>query len=481
MRYALPCPPTAALAALLFSAFAASFASAGNLLPNGNFEMGNAGFTSTAAYVPSGVISWGQYAIRTSAASAAPIFCQSDHTSGSGKFLICDGIAGSPTIAWRSQASVCAGKSYQFSAWLNNVLCSLNMDDPLLELRADGVALTPALVLPESPNAWVHRTGTFTATGPTVLLEIVSLSLSGNGNDFAIDDVTLEPVGSNLVANGDFELGNVGFGSAATFKAAGPLTWGEYSIRTDAGTLGNDTCGTDHTSGSGNFLVCDGFGGTETVAWTSTVAVSPGHKYSFRAFVSNVLCDLNMADPILQLRVGGIPLTTPVTLPESPNEWIAIGGSFTPSASSVLLEIVTLSTAGDGNDFGVDDVVLDCLERVCAADFGFASGGGTLSVCGDDLTLAGSSATLELSGSVPFATALLFAGVASNPTPVPGGTLLPFPAALVLPLPLNGAGALSFPVPGGAGAPLPVYLQAAVPNGSGSALLSNAVGVLIGT
>lgn len=119
---------------------------------------------------------------------------------------------------------------------------------------------------------------------------------------------------------------------------------------------------------------------------------------------------------------------------------------------------------------------------VCQTDLGFGGPGAlALSLCGDDLTGAGSVATLALSGAAPASPVFLPIGLVNGPIPFKGGTLVPFPyVLLVTGLTTNGAGAFAFPVPGGAGPSVTLYMQALVPNG-GTLEFSNALEVLLGT
>jgi len=81
-------------------------------------------------------------------------------------------------------------------------------------------------------------------------------------------------------------------------------------------------------------------------------------------------------------------------------------------------------------------------------------------VCGDDLSL-GTTAELALIGATPSSLAYLGVSFVANPTPIFGGTAVPFPAQLLVPLPIDGAGVGRIaPVNGGFG-PFSVDVQGA--------------------
>lgn len=160
---------------------------------NGDFEQGNVGFTSDHSYVASGSMFSGQISVRTSAATANGNWCQFDHDTGSGSFLLCDGSSSTAAAAWRQTVSVCQGETYVFRVYVNNLVCSGNFNDPLIVLRAGGVDITGPLVVPETPNQWIPLSGTFVATSNSMILEIRSNTGSGAGNDYGIDDITVLP------------------------------------------------------------------------------------------------------------------------------------------------------------------------------------------------------------------------------------------------------------------------------------------------
>lgn len=115
--------------------------------------------------------------------------------------------------------------------------------------------------------------------------------------------------------------------------------------------------------------------------------------------------------------------------------------------------------ATNGGQSGIILITPD-TDVICQADLGFA-GPGTLDLdlCGGDLS-SGTTADLSLTGALPNVGAWLFAGLSQLPVPFKGGTLVPVPWALLLPLPVDASGHGGIAgVPGGIG-PLTVYVQA---------------------
>jgi len=167
--------------------------------------------------------------------------------------------------------------------------------------------------------------------------------------------------GSQIIQNGDFEQGNISLSQGNTdlscdfnYKSSGKLTNGDYSIRR-SGNLGNGQwCAKDHTTGSnfGHFLVVDG-GGTVTFR----PIVESGKTYSFCAFVNNLVCSsLDHHDPVIVMKLNGQIIAGPLTLTESPDQWVQLSASFVATSSTAILTIESTSDEMSGNDWALDDV-----------------------------------------------------------------------------------------------------------------------------
>jgi hypothetical protein len=115
----------------------------------------------------------------------------------------------------------------------------------------------------------------------------------------------------------------------------------------------------------------------------------------------------------------------------------------------------------------------------CQANVGYGGpGAGLLSLCGGDLS-SGTTADLWLQGAAPGQVAFLAVGPTFTPTPVFGGTFVPLPPVVVVPLVTDASGAIGLPNLTGGGGPVSTYVQylvldAAQPQGIG---FSNALRV----
>ncbi len=167
--------------------------------------------------------------------------------------------------------------------------------------------------------------------------------------------------GPELTKNGDFELGNQDFTNDYTyFNPGSPTTIGAYSVlnQTQVFAANSQWACLDHTSfgSAGQMLIVDGYGGP--IAWQQTVTVTAGTNYSFYAWFNNlVIPTKNHDDPQMALFVGNTQIAGPLNLPESPDQWVRICGTWTAMASgTVVLSIRMLATTDIGNDVAIDDI-----------------------------------------------------------------------------------------------------------------------------
>lgn len=168
---------------------------------------------------------------------------------------------------------------------------------------------------------------------------------------------------TNLVQNGDFELGDTLFSSAHTygnFAGGNPLQllWGagQYAIATNPNSThsGFASC-TDHTSGSGNMMVVNGATTPNMTIWCQTISVTPNTNYFFSAWFTSV----HSSNPAqLSFTADGVALGTNISLSSTTCLWqnFAQTWSSGPSQNSVTICITNQVLGGGGNDFAIDDI-----------------------------------------------------------------------------------------------------------------------------
>lgn len=211
-------------AALLVSAAASG---APNLVPNGDFEAGNTGFTTdyilnTASGIPEGV-----YDVRT---DGGPPYHPSwatygDHTTGSGLYYIGNGSSDTTDIVWQNAApiAITAGTSYFFEAFLSNICCNSTFTGPnaqpalTFSVSLDGgTTFTPldSLTIPvNSTGIWYGLSTTFSSgTATSAILRLTNAQDALSGNDFGLDDIFLGEQSSVVPAPGAIALFGLGIG-----------------------------------------------------------------------------------------------------------------------------------------------------------------------------------------------------------------------------------------------------------------------------
>lgn len=168
-----------------------------NLVVNGDFSLGNTGFSSSYTYAagPSTVLNEGFYSVYTNPFSVHTGFTSfADHTTGTGNMLIING-AGSPVDLWCQTITVTPNTDYDFSAWFAN--CSSVTTGafvPILQFKINGVLIGSPTTATAAPGTWSNFDATWnsgTATSATIC--IYNLVVTTNGNDFVLDDITFRP------------------------------------------------------------------------------------------------------------------------------------------------------------------------------------------------------------------------------------------------------------------------------------------------
>jgi hypothetical protein len=194
MRRSLP-----ALAAFVLAAAAAQGAHAGapNLVVNGDFELGNASFSSAYGYSPGGNSTEGQYTVRSNPFPWNGLFISAaDHTTGSGQMYVGNGSPVDGAIVWQSVAlTVVANTDYFFEAFVMNVCCAQPFpgnSPSILEFSISGQSLGTKTTDLALAGTWQGLSQSWNSGANTsVVLSLINRNTAAAGNDFAIDDIYL--------------------------------------------------------------------------------------------------------------------------------------------------------------------------------------------------------------------------------------------------------------------------------------------------
>ena len=227
-------------------------ATAGNLLPCSNYT-----YTSASG----GLGPEGRYSILKTIGDASGGNCikgdwrGSDHTGNGGYFMAVNGAPSSSTSPIFYQIKsipVCSNTTYQFSAWVINLLPSTSGSatpgsEPNISFRINGTTIiaNSGPIAYNNTATWVLVGGSFTtgATQTTVDLEVLNATVSAGGNDLGLDDINLSVCDALVNVTGQStivgELNCVGFNTTLTGKITDVIdahNWYVWQKSTDGGT-----------------------------------------------------------------------------------------------------------------------------------------------------------------------------------------------------------------------------------------------------
>jgi gliding motility-associated-like protein len=194
-------PTISPLATTTYTVTSTSNSPSSNMVSNGDFSLGNTGFTSDYQYITNAGDNGVQraYGVVTSANSWFRFFpsCNIEHTTGTGKMMVIDGStinAGTDKV-WGQTITVQPNQTYTFSYWVQTVALP---NPPNIEVKINGVIIGNDLA-PSSECSWSLRTYTWNSeTATSAVIALYDKVIIGEGNDFAIDDISFT---TNVVCN----------------------------------------------------------------------------------------------------------------------------------------------------------------------------------------------------------------------------------------------------------------------------------------
>ncbi|MGO4288185.1 DUF7927 domain-containing protein [Chitinophaga sp. RAB17] len=152
----------------------------------------------------------GQYTISNTTRGYNNIYFvdRPDHTStdGTGYCMVVDAEARPGQFYERTITGLCAGTTFEFSAWIMNINPQNGVSQPSLRFdildanNPNGAAIasvSTGTVPYQSPGTWIRQAGVFQmpATTSAVILRIFSNTPNSNGNDLALDDIAFAACG----------------------------------------------------------------------------------------------------------------------------------------------------------------------------------------------------------------------------------------------------------------------------------------------
>ncbi len=170
-----------------------------NIVFNGDFSLGNTGFTSSYIYGTGGA--WGllsnegQFAVTSNSNLVHNNFVSCfDNTVGNntGSMLVVNGASTANTVVWGQTVTVEPFTDYQFSVWGASVVAA---NPGILSFAINGIPVGNTLNLSASTCNWQQFFATWNSGNQTsAQISIINLNTQNDGNDFALDDISFRPM-----------------------------------------------------------------------------------------------------------------------------------------------------------------------------------------------------------------------------------------------------------------------------------------------
>lgn len=192
----------------------------GNIIVNGDFQMGSLG-PSTSSYsfqntvgsasLPvDSIYDEGTYSIVTHDTIHGNWVDYYDHTHGdaNGRYMIINGADNGDGPAWTQTVAISPGSSYTLSAWFSSLHPAAIANLEWRLVGDDSLILSPGFLAPASVGTWDLRTFEFNSgANSSLTIELWDTSGIASGNDYAVDDIALN---MNIPAPGVLALFTLG-------------------------------------------------------------------------------------------------------------------------------------------------------------------------------------------------------------------------------------------------------------------------------
>jgi gliding motility-associated-like protein len=234
------------------------------------------------------------------------------------------------------------------------------------------IGANPLSIAPPSATVCAGTATTFTASGGANYIWTASpadatLTTPNNASITVTPTKTTEYTVSvrafgspNLIFNPAFELGDVGFITDYTDFSTSPYNSNRiqdaYGIVTNASTF-ESTFGAcvDHTTGTGNMMVCDGSTVSGSRIWCQAVPVTPNTTYTFSYWLES---PTNTSLAQIQAQINGVVIGT-ATAPATTCSWEQVTYTWASGANTTAqICLYDENVQVNGNDFALDDLSL---------------------------------------------------------------------------------------------------------------------------
>ena len=178
---------------LLLAPLLRSQADAANLVVNGGFEAGTAGFTSGYSYVPptpqSSCYPEGTYTVGGNPNDCHNLWASFSPHTGSGMMIV-NGASTAGVNVWQENGiAVSPDTNYLFSVWIASNYPTSSAD---LTFSINGSDIGSPFMASTTTGLWQEFSANWNSgSNITAQLDIVNLNTAASGNDFSLDDISL--------------------------------------------------------------------------------------------------------------------------------------------------------------------------------------------------------------------------------------------------------------------------------------------------
>lgn len=166
-----------------------------NLIVNGDFEAGKTGFTSDYTYFSTPINAATSYAIGNNPRewhAYRQWASFGDHTTGHGLMFIGDGATASNKVVWQQTVAVASNTLYTFSYWGAS---SFSSSPAKMRVTINGIQVGNDFMFPSETGQWQQFSVFWNSGSATqATIRLVNQNTAGYGNDFALDDISLQAV-----------------------------------------------------------------------------------------------------------------------------------------------------------------------------------------------------------------------------------------------------------------------------------------------
>jgi hypothetical protein len=163
---------------------------------------------------------------------------------------------------------------------------------------------------------------------------------------------------ANLVVNGNFEQGNLGFTTSYRFSPGDITPETTYDIVSNPHSSHPGSASySDHTTGAGLMMAVNGATAADALLWSERLPVNPNTRYGFSIWVLN-WSSAPQISANLDFLLNGTSVGN-ITYPTTSGNWQQFATTwFSDSNTSLNVAIYDRNLAGFGNDVALDDISL---------------------------------------------------------------------------------------------------------------------------